>query len=163
MTAGTDAPRARGLTRGEVDRFLATPVIARLATVKPDGAPHVVPIWQHWDGEHMWVIPRARSSFVEHLRREPRVCVSCADNENADHTRVTVEGRAEIVEGPVPLAGRTKAIADAMAVRYGGPEGAAYAARTADRPRYLVRITPEKVTSWRGAEWHRRHVRGRHV
>lgn len=151
-------PRARKLTAEEIDHFLATPIIARLATVQPDGAPYVVPVWQHWDGTHMWIIPRSKARFIENIRHEPRVCVSCADDVNPEHTRVTVEGRAELAEGPVPLIGLTKEIADAMAVRYMGPEGPKYAEKTADRLRYLVRITPERITSWTGNEWHSRYL-----
>ena len=77
------------LTSREIDEFLARPVVARIATVKPDGAPHVAPVWQQWDGEAMWVIPRSRSSWLENLRQEPRVCVSCADDINPGHARVT--------------------------------------------------------------------------
>ena len=54
------ATEARGLTREEIDRFLAAPVVARLATVRLDGSLYVVPVWQQWDGESMWIIPRAR-------------------------------------------------------------------------------------------------------
>ena len=71
---------------------------------------------------------------------------------------MTIEGTAEVVEGPVALEGRTKEIADEMAVRYMGPEGPNYAAKTADRLRYLVRITPQKITSWSGTEWHQRYI-----
>ena len=58
---------------------------------------------------------------------------------------------------PGDVVGRVKDIADEMAVRYMGPDGPGYAARTADRLRYLVKITPTNVTSWRG-EWHRRYI-----
>jgi len=151
------ATKARGLTKDEMDRFLATPVVARLATVKPDGSPYVVPVWQQWDGESMWIIPRARSSFVGHIGHEPRVCVSCADD-GSGHRRVLIEGVAEIVEGPVGMVGRMLEIAKEMAVRYMGPEGPSYLGATADRPRYLVRVRPVRVTSWQGGEWHPRYV-----
>ncbi len=146
------------LTSEQIDQFLATPIIARLATIQPGGAPYIAPVWQHWDGRHMWVIPRAKARFAEHIKNDARVCVSCADDINPEHTRVTIEGRAEVVEGPVPLEGRTKEIADEMAVRYMGPDGPAYASKTADRLRYLVRITPERITSWSGTEWHQRYI-----
>lgn len=45
------------LSSGEIDEFLALPIIARIGTVKPDGAPHVATMWQQWDAEVMWVIP----------------------------------------------------------------------------------------------------------
>lgn len=154
----SSSPGAHGLSRSEVDAFLRTPIIARLATVKPDGSPYVVPVWQYWDGHLMFVIPRERSTFVEHLKGEPRVAVSCADDVDPAHTRVLLEGQARVVEGPVAMLGRMLAIANDMAVRYMGPDGPHYLAKTANRPRYLVEITPSRITSWRGAEWHPRYV-----
>jgi hypothetical protein len=35
--------------------------------------------------------------------------------------------------------------------------GQAYAKETADRPRFLVEITPTQITTWRGGPWHRRY------
>lgn len=125
----SQTPKTGRLSSREIADFLARPIIARIATVKPDGAPHVAPLWQQWDGEAMWVIPRSRSSWFENLRLEPRVCISCADDVNPDHARVTIEGIAEVVEGPVGLVGRVKEIADEMAVRYMGPDGPSYAAK----------------------------------
>ncbi len=51
----------RGLTKEEIVEFLSGPIVARIATVKEDGAPYIAPIWQYYDGEVMWVIPRERS------------------------------------------------------------------------------------------------------
>ena len=148
------------LTPEQVSEFLATPVIARLATVKPDGGPYVVPVWQHWDGESMYVIPRGGARFVEHLRSEPRVAVSCADDwENfvgAGHRRVLIEGRAEIVEGPVLMTGRLLDIAREMAERYQGDAGRKYLDGTMHKRRYLLRIVTDTMTTWEGA-WHPRY------
>jgi len=151
------AAKSGKLTKLEIDELLAQPIISRIATVKPDGAPHVAPMWHQWDGEALWVIPRSRAGWFENLKTEPRVCISCADDVNPEHSRVTIEGIAEIVEGPVGLVGRVKEIADEMAVRYMGQDGPKYAARTADRLRYLVKVVPTKITSWRG-EWHPRYI-----
>jgi PPOX class probable F420-dependent enzyme len=143
-----------GLTEEQVSALLAGPVLARLATVKPDGAPYIVPVWQHWDGEAMYVIPRGRSRFVDHIKSEPRVAVSCADDHSS--SRVLIEGAAEIVDGPSPMAGMTLEIAKGMALRYSGEPGLAYIEATLDKPRYLVRITPLKMTTWTGG-WHPRY------
>ena len=148
---------ARGLTTTEIDDLLARPLVSRLATVQPDGAPYVVPIWHYWDGEALWIIPRGRSAFVEHIRNEPRVFFSCADDETG-HARVSIAGTAEIVEGPSKMAGRMLEIAREMGGRYVGPPGLEYIERTIDRPRYLVRIDPVKIMSWKGAEWHPRYI-----
>lgn len=142
----------RGLTKEEIVEFLSGPIVARIATVKEDGAPYIAPIWQYYDGEVMWVIPRERSVFVKHIRRSPRVAVSCA-YDTAPWTRVLIQGRAEIVEGPKPVEGLIAEIGEQMAVRYLGEHGAEYASITWDRPRYLIKIIPEKITSWTGSEW----------
>ena len=152
-----DVQKTGRLAGREIDELLARPIVARIATVKPDGAPHVAPLWQQWDGEAMWVIPRSRSSWLENMKQEPRVCISCADDVNPGHPRVTIEGIAEIVEGPVGLVGRVKEIGDEMAVRYMGTDGPVYATKTANRLRYLVKITPTSITSWSG-EWHPRYI-----
>ncbi len=34
-----------GVTAKQVDVLLTTPVIERLATVREDGAPYIVPVW----------------------------------------------------------------------------------------------------------------------
>ncbi len=145
-----------GLTPEQVDELLAGPIIARLATVKPDGAPYVVPVWEYWEEGAMYIIPRERSAFMEYIKNEPRVAVSCADDVDPDHPRVLIEGTAEIVEGPVKMAGRTLEIAREMVVRYAGEPGLAYLESTIDNPRYLLRIRPDKMTTW-AKGWHPRY------
>ena len=73
--------------------------------------------------------------------------------------RVLVRGKAEIVEGPVAPAAsvRIGEFTDRLSLRYLGPNGPTNAARTADRPRVLIAITPERWLSWAGGEWHPRY------
>ena len=61
------------LSATEIDEFLAGPWIARLACLKPDGAPYVVPVWYHWDGDAFWIVPRARSEWAHYMAADPRV------------------------------------------------------------------------------------------
>ncbi len=147
------------LTKDEMDTFLQRPVVARVATVRPDGWPYVAPVWQYWDGEFLWIVPREKSAFVKYLQAEPRVCVSVA-LETAPYTRVTILGTAEVVEGPVDSQGGTARwvdVARAMSKRYLGEHGPEYLEPTMNRPRYLVRITPSKITTWEGVEWHEKY------
>lgn len=148
--------KMRSLTAEEIDAFLAGPHTARIGTLRPDGRPYVNPVWQHWTGEVLYVIARERSAYVRNLQANPAVAVSVALDE-APFTRVLVEGKAE-VEGPRVLEGRFLEIAEQMAVRYMGERGPEYLEPTADRPRYLVRIRPEKITSWEGVEWHPKYL-----
>ena len=104
----------------------------------------------------MYIIPREKSRFMEYVKNEPRVAVSCADDVDPDHPRVLIEGTAEIVEGPVKMTGKMLEIAREMVVRYAGEPGLAYLESTIDNPRYLLRITPEKMTTWVKG-WHPRY------
>jgi hypothetical protein len=82
-----------------------------------------------------------------------------ADDVHAEHTRVAVQARAEIVEGPVapsasPLLGD---LTRRLSLRYLGPRGPEYAQRTIERPRVLVRLVPTRWQTWTGREWHPRY------
>jgi nitroimidazol reductase NimA-like FMN-containing flavoprotein (pyridoxamine 5'-phosphate oxidase superfamily) len=147
------------MSRDEITKFLLGPVIARLATVQPGGAPYIAPVWQQWDGERMYIVGRAGSEFVDHIRNESRVAVSCADDVNTEHARVLIEGTAEVLEGPAPMTGRMLQIAEEMAVRYMGPNGPTYMKNTADRPRCLIAVMPDSIVSWDGGDWHPRYTR----
>jgi PPOX class probable F420-dependent enzyme len=149
--------KMRGLTGAEIEAFLAGPIVARVATVAENGAPYITPVWQEYDGESLWFIPREKTVLVRHLRREPRVAISCALDQSP-YTRVLFQGRAEIVAGPAVMEGQMLQIAERMALRYLGERGPDYLAPTHDRPRYLVRVQPEQITSWEGVEWHPKYL-----
>ena len=143
------------LTRAEQRAFLLRPLIARLATVRADGSPYVVPLWFEWeerDGSFLVVI-RERARFMPDLLREPRVCLSIAA-ESPPYARATVMGRAEIVGRPRE-SDEWKAVARRMTVRYVGNVDPGYFDRTVVYPRWLVRIVPSEMTTWRGGGWHR--------
>ncbi len=46
----------------EVEAFLASDTLARLACLKPDGSPYVIPIWYQWDGKDFWFVGRERAA-----------------------------------------------------------------------------------------------------
>ena len=60
------------MSRAEVDSFLAGPWLARLACLKPDGAPLVVPAWYHWDGTAFWLVARKKSQCAHYIAADPR-------------------------------------------------------------------------------------------
>ena len=144
--------KMRGLNAEELQEFLDGPIVARIATVDSKGDPYITPVWQEWDGEHMWVIPRAKTIFAQHLLRLPRCSVSCA-MDSTPYTRVLFRGPAEVVEGPALMHGEWLEIGRRMSVRYLGERGPEYLEPSRARPRYLVKITPEKTISWEGVEW----------
>jgi nitroimidazol reductase NimA-like FMN-containing flavoprotein (pyridoxamine 5'-phosphate oxidase superfamily) len=70
----------RKLTPAEVKEFLAAPVVARIATIDESGVPYVTPVWQEWDGEAFWIVPRERAAWIAHIKKNPNVGISCAED-----------------------------------------------------------------------------------
>jgi hypothetical protein len=157
------------LTPTERDAFLREPgVILKLATVGPDGAPLVVPIWFVYEEGRIWFTPRQHSEWLAHLRRDPRVAL-CIDEQALPYRKVVARGVAEIVYE----CGRDAEWRDRyrrIARRY-GPEWMVeeYIQETIDQPRALLRVALDRATvrSWRmplegepyESMWHRRYFR----
>src|SRR5262245_14435807 len=85
------------MTPAEVAAFLADERRAHLATINPDGTPHVVPLsYVVLDGRvTFWTDPQSRK--VANLRRDPRLtCLVEAGLELAEFRAVQLAGRAEL-------------------------------------------------------------------
>jgi nitroimidazol reductase NimA-like FMN-containing flavoprotein (pyridoxamine 5'-phosphate oxidase superfamily) len=153
-----------GLDREEFEHFLSGNSLARLAVVKPDGAPYVVPVWYHWDGEALWFVGRERSAWCKHIANDGRTAV-VIDSEHSDPDesgkqveipKVVMEGNSEIVEEP-NVGGKWVEIAEKMSYRYLGPNGPTYLTSTLQQPRWLIKMTPTNIKSWKGVGWARRY------
>ena len=154
-SGGSGTLQGSALSADELREFLAGAWICKLGTLTADGAPYITPVWYDYDGEAFTIIGRERAVWVAHIRRDPRVAL-CIDDPDGAHTRVLVQGRAEIVEGP-SVRGPWLPVARRMAARYmGDASGSAYMERTLDFPRYTVRVGPERMTTWRGG-WAKRY------
>ena len=150
-----------GLSGTELAAFMSEPWNARLATLGPDGWPYVAPVWYEFDPatRAFLVVGRELAEWVSHVRADPRVALHVADDEHAEHTRVSVQGRAAIVEGPVAPSANARLgdLTRRLSLRYLGPDGPSYAEKTIHRPRVLVEIRAERWRTWTGREWHRRY------
>jgi len=76
----------------DVRRHLDGTPIAHLATLLPDGAPHTSPVWIGAHGEHVVFLTSPYSLKARNLRRDPRVALSIAPEENPFEP-VIVRGR----------------------------------------------------------------------
>ncbi|HUH06357.1 MAG TPA: TIGR03668 family PPOX class F420-dependent oxidoreductase [Egibacteraceae bacterium] len=90
-------------------RFAASPV-ARLATARPDGAPHIVPVTFALDGDLVYTAvdhkPKRhdRLQRLANLRQQPR-CALLVDHYESDWRQlwwVRADGQADIVDEPDP-------------------------------------------------------------
>ena len=59
--------------------LLGRPLLANLATTRPDGAPQVNPMWFIWDGEFIWFTHTSFRQKYKNLAQEPRVSISILD------------------------------------------------------------------------------------
>jgi PPOX class probable F420-dependent enzyme len=139
------------MTFRERETLLTEPgMICRIATVQLGGSPHVTPVWFIYEDGQIYVTPRAESSWLSNIRRNPRVALTIDENPHP-YRKVTVEGEARIVHD----LGEDELWRDQyrrIAERYTSPEGArAYIQRTIDQPRALLAVAIEAsvVRTWR--------------
>src|SRR5258708_34096244 len=91
------------LSSAELDEFLAQPLLLKLACVRPDGWPYVIPLWYAWYERKLYVVGRERAVWIDYLRREPRVGV-LIDEEARRHRRVQMNATSLAAECPVTRA-----------------------------------------------------------
>lgn len=60
------------MSQEEIDDFLSGRWVARLATIAPDGYPHVSPLWYYWDGRCVYMALTHTRKPCKHLRHNPR-------------------------------------------------------------------------------------------
>ena len=64
-----------------------------VATVRPDGRPHLSPVWAVWDDDALWFSAGPRSTKMRNIRAGSGISVSTEDPENP----VVLEGTVELV------------------------------------------------------------------
>jgi PPOX class probable F420-dependent enzyme len=77
--------------------LLDQPLIAHLATVRPDGAPQVSEMWFVWDGERARFTHTTTRQKFRNFEHEPRVSFSVADPANP-YRFLEVRGVVESIE-----------------------------------------------------------------
>jgi len=82
-----------------IGRLLEAEPVLWLSTVRPDGTPHLVPIWFSWDGEHVLIASKPHAKKVANVRANPRVMLALGEPDE-DFDVGLVEGVAEILDAP---------------------------------------------------------------
>jgi PPOX class probable F420-dependent enzyme len=108
-----------------------------LVDLRPDGTPHVTPVWVDYDGEHVLVNSAYGRAKVRHIQRDPRVAIDVLPSEDQQAGYVSVSGTAELVDE-----GADEHI-DKLAKKYLGLDE--YPFRGPGERRVIIRITPERV------------------
>jgi PPOX class probable F420-dependent enzyme len=126
----------------EERNFLLQPIrTGKLATVRKDGRPHVVPIWFALDGDTIVFNTGHNTVKAQNMRRDARVCL-CVDDEQPPFSYMQIEGTAAWSTDMEEM----KYWATLIGGRYMGEQMAeAYGKRNAVEGELLVRITPTRV------------------
>jgi PPOX class probable F420-dependent enzyme len=135
------------MTEDEVATFLAGQRRAHVATINPDGTPHLVPLaYVLIDGRlTFWTDPRSRK--VANLRRDPRMtCLIEAGDHFAEFRAVQVSGRAEIGDDAATSERVGLALFERAAGQLNDQLRAAVAALVSER--VAVTVVPERLVTW---------------
>ena len=134
MTADS-APSAQVIPASLAD-LVERPLIAHLATVRPDGTPQVNPTWFRFDGEYVWLTTTSRRQKNRNWKHQPAVALSICDPDQPSRY-LEIRGRVERIV-PDPQGAEFVRLAE----RYGEPgpppPDAAYRLSVAIRPEYTT-------------------------
>jgi PPOX class probable F420-dependent enzyme len=109
-----------------------------IATTRPDGRPHAVPVWYLWDGEHVYFAANGKSQKDRNLAQQPAIVVHAGDGDDA----IVLEGTAELVTSSeersrVNLAYMEKYVDPHSGAKANIPDGDV-----------LYRVTVERIMCW---------------
>ena len=121
-------------------RILDAPNFASLATVMPEGAPHVSTVWLDVDGEEVLVNTGEGLVKTENVRRDARVAISVFDQQDDPYEQVVVRGT--VVD--ITPDGADEHI-DRLANKYLGVDS--YPWREPGEQRLILRIRIDRVSA----------------
>ncbi len=89
------------MSADEIADFVVKSRTGTLATVGPDGQPHLTAMWYAVVDGEIWIETKAKSQKAVNLKRDPRVSFLIEDGNTYDTLRgVSFEGVAEIFDDP---------------------------------------------------------------
>jgi PPOX class probable F420-dependent enzyme len=135
------------MSDAEITQFLLEQRVATLATIRPDGQPHLVAMWYAVLDGVVWFETKAKSQKAVNLRRDGRVTVMVESGHTYDALRgVALEGRATVVDDPDAL----WAVGVNVWERYNGPysEEVRPMVEFMLAKRVAVRVDVERTRSW---------------
>jgi PPOX class probable F420-dependent enzyme len=146
---GTNQRAMIVMTPAEVADFLARSRTATVASIGPDGMPHLVAMWYGIIGDAVYIETKAKSQKAVNLRRDPRMVFLVEAGTSYDSLRgVSLEGTAVIIEESEGE--EYWAAARSVYERYTGPytEEARPVLDFMMNKRVVVKLVPERVRSW---------------
>jgi PPOX class probable F420-dependent enzyme len=123
-------------------RLHAEPIIW-LSSVRPDGRPHLVPVWFLWDGSTILIFSKADQK-IRNIRQNQHVSLALNANDHGEDI-VIIDGLAAISSGdasPAMPAYTAKYAELLVRLGYSGEQmGEVY--------NQVIRVTPTKLRAWK--------------
>ena len=135
------------MSQDEVTDFVNSSRTGTLATIGPDGQPHLTAMWYGVVDGEIWLETKAKSQKAVNLTRDPRVSFLLEDGQTYDTLRgVSFEGVAEIVDDPDAIF----RVGVSVWERYTGPytDEMKPAVDMMMNKRVAVRIVSRRTRSW---------------
>ncbi|MGH2417620.1 MAG: pyridoxamine 5'-phosphate oxidase family protein [Candidatus Limnocylindria bacterium] len=85
--------------RPHAEAALRSDPVVWLSSVRPDGRPHLVPLWFHWDGQQIVAFSKPNARKVGNLRDQPSVMLAVG-TPGPDFEVELIEATAELPETP---------------------------------------------------------------
>ena len=137
------------LSEDEIQEFLAANMKVQIATIGPDGSPHLTTLFYVVEDGQLAFWTYGRSQKVVNLRRDPRI--SCLVEDGVDYFElrgVSIQGTARIVEDYDEVRALGTKVTTAMA---NGVDLGEFGAEIVDKQalkRVGIVVEPVKVASW---------------
>jgi PPOX class probable F420-dependent enzyme len=128
----------------QTQRYLATKDIVVLATINPDGAPLITPMWFLHDPSSLTLISVDSTRKVKNLRRDPRLHIVAESGTRGDIQGVAIRGRAEFL----PDSAERRDLATRLLDKYHPNLERLWAGRAMPPNRVMFRVVPDDVHTW---------------
>lgn len=125
-------------------RYLTTKDVVLLATINPDGAPLITPMWFLHDPTSLTLISVEGTQKVKNLRRDPRLHIVAESGTRGDIRGVSVRGRAEFL----PDSADRRALAIRLLDKYHPHLERLWGGRAMPPNRVMFRVVPDQVHVW---------------
>jgi PPOX class probable F420-dependent enzyme len=132
------------LADSTVQKYLATKDIVVLATLNPDGAPLITPMWFLLDSTALTLISVDNTRKVKNLRRDSRLHLVAESGTRGDIKGVAVRGRAEFL----PDSPERRALATRLLDKYHPHLERLWGGRAMPANRVMFRVVPDDVRAW---------------
>lgn len=99
MSRTAQMPIAEPQASPATEAALRADPVVWLSSVQPDGRPHVVPVWFHWDGERIVAFSKPNARKVGNLRGSPSVMLAVGTPGPGFDVEL-IEATAEIPDAP---------------------------------------------------------------